>query len=296
MRAVNLNFFKTDEYIFSRDPGFHLRAVAMEPQNVTVPHSHEFTECIFITRGSGKHKCSNHAEQTVQRGDILIIPPGGVHSYTDVNEDFFLINLLFDTTHLPPVLLELYTHPGYKKLFLKDFARYGENDFPMLHPADEVFNELEFFAYQLVRYSAAPGKNCRKLGIFMVLLSILADAEKEIDEKTPQAILDIPKLTNFMQNNFQRQIYLEELSHLAAMSNATLMRHFRNSLGMTPMVYLRTLRLKHSAELLLNSNISIKEVADNSGFFSLSYFYRVFKAHFGLSPEEFRHRNKKNKR
>ena len=130
----------------------------------------------------------------------------------------------------------------------------------------------------------------------MVLLSILADAEKEIDEKTPQAILDIPKLTNFMQNNFQRQIYLEELSHLAAMSNATLMRHFRNSLGMTPMVYLRTLRLKHSAELLLNSNISIKEVADNSGFFSLSYFYRVFKAHFGLSPEEFRHRNEKNKR
>lgn len=287
---VNQNYFKTDEHIFRGDPGFHLCASVMEPQDVTVPHSHEFTECIFITRGMGKHQCGKHPEQNIQRGDILIIPPGGIHSYTEVSDDLFLVNFLFDTAHLPPVLLELYTHPGYQELFLRDIAYYSDCDFPMFHPADEVFEELELFANQLVRFSKTPGNHCRKLGIFMVLLSLVADARKTGNCLESQTVLDIPKLTAFLQNNFQRQIYLEELSQLAAMSDATLMRHFRAALGMTPMVYLRTLRLKHSAELLLNSRISIKEVVLSSGFLTESYFFRAFKAYYGMTPEEFRNR------
>lgn len=292
MCAVNLNYFKTDAHIFREDPGFHLSASVMEPQNQTVSHCHEFIECIFITGGTGKHQCGKRPEQTIQRGDILIIPPGGWHSYTEVNDDFFLINLLFDTAQLPPVLLELYTHPGYKELFLKDLSHYDDCDFPLFHPADEVFAELEFFARELVRFSKTPGNHCRKLGMFMVLLSLVADARKARNESESQTVLDIPKLTAFLQSNFLRQIYLEELSRMAAMSNATLMRHFRAALGMTPMVYLRTLRLKHSAELLLNSQLSIKEVVSSSGFLTESYFFRAFKAYYGMAPDEFRRRRK----
>lgn len=287
---VDLNYFKTDAHIFRHDPGFYLSASVMEPQNVTVPHSHEFTECIFITGGEGKHQCGRQPERSIKRGDILVIPPGGIHCYTCVSDDLFLINLLFDTTQLPPVLLELYTHPGYKKLFLKDLSHYENEDFPFFHPEEVVFDELEYFARQLVRFSLAPGKHCRKLGMFMVLLSLLSEAW-EMDTFPPvQTVLDIPKLTAFLQNNFQRQIYLEELSHLAAMSSATLMRHFRASLGMTPMAYLRSLRLKHAAELLLNSTLSIKEVSDNSGFLTEAYFFRTFKQHYGVTPSEFRSR------
>ena len=72
------------------------------------------------------------------------------------------------------------------------------------------------------------------------------------------------------------------------MSNATLMRHFKASLGCTPMEYLRNLRLEHAAELLVNSSISIKEIADNSGFLSDAYFFRSFKKHYGVTPVEFR--------
>lgn len=294
MCAVDQKYFKTDALIFRNDPEFFLRASVMEPQDVTVAHQHEFTECIFITRGEGMHQCAQMPEKKISRGDILIIPPGGVHCYTQCSDDLYLINLLFDTAHLPPVLLELYTKSAYKELFLKDLAHYQNCDYPMFHPEEKIFDELEFFAGKLVCFCKTSGNHCRKLGMFMVLLSLLTEAKGE-NAEADHPILDIPKLTDFLQNNFQRQIYLEELAQLASMSNATLMRHFRASLGMTPMEYLCTLRLKHAAELLLNTGMSIKEVCDSSGFLTEAYFYRVFKKHYGVSPAEFRRLRQKKK-
>ena len=48
------------------------------------------------------------------------------------------------------------------------------------------------------------------------------------------------------------------------------------------------LRLKHAAELLLNTDLNMKEVAAGSNFPSLPYFYRMFRAHYGVSPQVWR--------
>ena len=289
MPGVNYNYFKTDEFIFRGDPGFFLKASVMEPQGVTVPHSHEFTECVFITAGRGLHQCGKNPEVPISRGDILIIPPGGIHAYTSASDDLFLINFLFDTDHLPPVLLELYAKDSYKKLFLKASSRCEGIDFPFIRPDAARFDEMEFYARQLAVISKTPGNHCRKLGLFMVLLSLLTDAAGEDPGEGPGLpVLDIPKLTAYMKNNFQRPVYLEELARLASVSNATLMRHFRASFGCTPMEYLRSLRLRHAAELLLNSSLSVKEISDMSGFVTQAYFFRAFRRNYGVSPAGFR--------
>ncbi|MBQ7695087.1 MAG: helix-turn-helix domain-containing protein [Lentisphaeria bacterium] len=289
MAGVNYNYFKTDNFIFRGDPGFFLKASVMDPQNVTVPHSHEFTECVFITGGHGLHQCARNPEVPISRGDILIIPPKGVHAYTSASDDLVLINFLFDTDHLPPVLLELYAKDSYKKLFLKGSSPCEGADFPFFHPEAARFEEMEFYARKLVECSRTPGNHCRKLGLFMVLLSLLTDAAGPVSgEGSGFPVLDIPKLTAYMKNNFQRPVYLEELSRLASVSNATLMRHFRASFGCTPMEYLRRLRLRHAAELLLNSSLSVKEISDMSGFAAQAYFFRAFRRSYGVSPAEFR--------
>ena len=289
MATVSHNYFKTDKFIFRNDPGFFLKASVLEPQNVTVPHSHEFTECVFITRGHGFHQCGKNPEVSISRGDILIIPPGGIHAYTGADDDLSLINFLFDTKHLPPVLLELYAKDSYKKLFLKDSSRYDKTDFPSLHPEPARFEEMEFYGRQLAENCKTPGNHCRKLGLFMVLLSLLTDAAGPVSGKEARfSALDIPKLTAYMENNFQRPVYLEDLSRLVSVSNATLMRHFKTSFGCTPMEYLRSLRLRHAAELLLNSSLSAKEISDISGFLTPAYFFRAFRNKYGVSPTQFR--------
>ena len=152
---------------------------------------------------------------------------------------------------------------------------------------DEVFGELETMLLHLVRTGETAGDHCYKLGLFMAILSRLC----QVWQVRPSEItvpLDIPKLTAYLERNFQRPIYLDDLAKRSGMSRATLLRHFRSALGATPMIYLRNLRLRHAAELLLKTDLDLKEIADQSGFQSVIYFFRAFKKEFGCAPLAFR--------
>ena len=100
--------------------------------------------------------------------------------------------------------------------------------------------------------------------------------------------LDIPKLTAYLESNFQQEIYLDDLAKRSGMSRATFLRHFHAALGVTPMIYLRNLRLRHAAELLLRTDLNLKEIADQSGFARMPYFFKSFKDCYGISPLEYR--------
>ena len=283
----NKNYYKTQERIFRFDPEFPLRVIQQLPQITTVSHQHEFCECIFVTRGCGKHQSEDHASVPIRRGDVLVIPPGGHHAYTQASKDLNIINLMFDTSHLPPVLLELYYDPAYKQIFLRDSAAFPEQDFPMTKLAENDFSELETMLHSLAKTGSSAGKHCYKLGLFMAVLSRLCELWKVRPDETAVP-LDIPKLTAYLERHFQQEIYLDDLARRAGMSRATLLRHFRAALGVTPMIYLRNLRLRHAAELLLKTEFSLKEIADQSGFFRMPYFFKAFKDCYGVSPLEYR--------
>ena len=275
-------YYKTTEWIFRCDPHFPLRAGIQFPQTVTDLHEHEFCECAFIISGSGMHQSEKNPPVPIGRGDVLFIPIGGHHAYTEVNE-LVVFNLLFHAPRLPSVLLELYSSSVYKQIFLKKFVPGEKEDFPMTHLDEEVFAELA----TLLNFLAGSNSHSCKMGIFVAILSRLCEVWK-IPEEENSPRLDIFKLTEFLQQNFQRDLTEKDLCRLTAMSRATLQRHFRAALGMPPMVYLRNLRLEHAAELLLNTELSLKEIADLSGFRQMPPFFRAFKKCYRVTPLEYR--------
>ncbi len=283
----NQNYYKTQERIFRFDPNFPLRVKLELPQITTVSHQHEFCECIFVFRGQGMHQSGNHAPVPIRRGNVIVIPPGGHHAYTQASKDLNIINLMFDTSHLPPVLLELYSDPAYKQIFLRDSAAFPEQDFPMTKLAENDFAELETMLHYLARTGSTAGNHCYKLGLFMAVLSRLCELWKVSPDEIAVP-LDIPKLTAYLESNFQQEIYLDDLAKRSGMSRATLLRHFHAALGVTPMIYLRNLRLRHAAELLLRTDLNLKEIADQSGFARMPYFFKSFKDCYGISPLEYR--------
>ncbi|MBO4630904.1 MAG: helix-turn-helix domain-containing protein [Lentisphaeria bacterium] len=283
----NQNYFKTQDRVFQYDPAFPLRVKLELPQTVTVRHQHEFCECIFATQGSGQHQSEGHASVPIRRGDVLVIPVGGHHAYTKASDDLHIINLMFDTSHLPPVLMELYSRPTYKQIFLRDYRSFGEQDYPMTRLEETVFNELETMLNYLARTGDTAGNHCYKLGLFMAVLSRLCEVWKIRSEESAIP-LDIPRLTAYLEQNFQQKIYLDNLAKRSGMSRATLLRHFHAALGVTPMIYLRNLRLRHAAELLLKTELNLKEIADQSGFSCMPYFFKSFKECYGVSPLEYR--------
>lgn len=261
----------------------------VEEQGDTALHGHRFVEVAFLTGGEVGHRTPFGLER-VRRGDVLVIPEGGLHGYEEAAK-CRLINLLFAPHRLPLQLLDLYTHPGYRRLFMTDvetFERLG--GYPRLTLPPGVFRQVRGCLKEIIRIEQgdAPGRRCRMMGYLMVILSLLADLCGGKPEEAPPARGGVDRVVRYLNGNFQRQIRLEELARMAAMSENSLLHHFSGMIGITPMKYLTRLRIRYAAELLHNTDMPVAEVAESAGFADPAYFSRAFRRETGLAPLDYR--------
>jgi transcriptional regulator GlxA family with amidase domain len=92
-----------------------------------------------------------------------------------------------------------------------------------------------------------------------------------------------------MQNNLSHSsISLKKLATVVGMSQRNLTRRFKAATDMTPVQYLQRRRLDEAKELLKTTNLSIKEIAYRVGYIDVSYFSKIFKGFFTITPREFR--------
>ena len=80
---------------------------------------------------------------------------------------------------------------------------------------------------------------------------------------------------------------VNELAGEIGVSRGYLNRKIKERYGMPPVNFIRSYRLKQSAYLLVNNQVSISDVAYRMGFSSHPYFSNVFREYFGMSPKEF---------
>ena len=69
---------------------------------------------------------------------------------------------------------------------------------------------------------------------------------------------------------------------------------FKNQYGTTPNNYLANLKISMAKSLLVDNGLSVKGIAELCGFDDIYYFCKVFKAHTGLTPSEFRKKSSKS--
>ena len=97
----------------------------------------------------------------------------------------------------------------------------------------------------------------------------------------------IARAVRFLEENCERSIEVEEVARHANMSSSALHHHFKQATTMSPMQFLKTLRL-HRARLLLLSGRSAGETAYAVGYGSSSQFSREFRRLFGIPPTQVR--------
>lgn len=107
-------------------------------------------------------------------------------------------------------------------------------------------------------------------------------------ESSPHQDETIIEAQEWLRENFQQSITIEQLAQQVNLSNRSLNRRFKQALGITGNEYLQTVRIDNAKELLRTSNISISEVADQSGFQDSSYFCARFKQTMGQTPLAYR--------
>jgi AraC family transcriptional regulator len=91
----------------------------------------------------------------------------------------------------------------------------------------------------------------------------------------------------YIREHLDEELSIDELSDKAYMSESNFYRVFKNELGLSPIAFINNERLKKAASLLKDPNRQIKEVYLECGFNSLSYFNRVFKRVYHMSPSAY---------
>ena len=95
-----------------------------------------------------------------------------------------------------------------------------------------------------------------------------------------------------LQNMSRGQISLEEMASAMGMGRVPFFHKIRNITAKTPAEVVREIRLKHACVLLTKTNINMSELAINIGFSTAENFINIFKDKYGMTPLEYRLKNK----
>ncbi len=121
--------------------------------------------------------------------------------------------------------------------------------------------------------------------IYFLLLELSENYQKMEFKSRPAPL---QKVLSYLEHSLSQVRRISDLSAVAGVSHATLVRLFNTHLHSSPTEYLLNLRMKRAENLLSSSKRSIKEIAWECGFENPLYFSTVFTKRHSYSPRQFR--------
>ena len=255
-----------------------------------VLHWHKEIEMTLILKGKAEYKI-DFATFTVNEGDIVIISPESLHAINKISgyqmewtTIIFSLDLLkshltdgCSLNYISPLLNKSYKLPviinsessGYKKIYsiIKEIlSTYDKKDIAYeLELKSMLFNLFaNFYKYNYVH------------------------KENNYSELTNDIQNKMKTILNYVQENYNRDISIKEISKLCNFSEYYFMRFFKKYSGTSCLKYINNYRLEKAAELLKSTAYSITDISLECGFNNLSYFNNLFKRKYHLTPREFR--------
>lgn len=294
------NHKSTDSFDFDNEH-YHLRQRRAYYHMRDYPilmHTHKFYELNIVTAGEGQHYIEDKSFPT-KKGDVFAFPPNVRHGYyAKDNDEMSIFHLLVDEPILKQYSKELNSFPGFRTLFEIEPQIRQQSDKTQLFLSltDSVFDDFKTKMDELIRIEREGdfiGKDsimALKMVCLMCDLSRLISTEMRLDSSGPQSqqALCIIKTTEYINANYGKKITLDELSQVALMSRAVFLRMFKNLMGVSPMQYLKQIRVKYAVNMLETTNESITAIALSCGFFDCSHFIRIFQELRGTSPVKYR--------
>lgn len=258
-------------------------------------HWHEEFEIGFVTEGSVVLGCGNRKYQ-MECGDIFFINSNVLHSMHKNNtskQAVFKsiafhssiisesINSIFYIKYLLPIL----SNGNFRECIItKDSNSYQS----MLDILSKVWNLV---------YSEDSDYEIKVRNELSTLFCILNRFQKNIKEtnspKMPNYLLEkrVQVLLDYIHTHYKDKITIEELAKTASISKTEVLRCFKAIMGLSPISYLNSYRLQRAAHILINTEKSIQEIAEVCGFEDNSYFSKLFKKKYHVTPRDYRLQN-----
>ena len=258
-------------------------------------HRHNFIEVLYVCQGQLTNIIGGK-EVVLRQGELLFLNQFTRHEILPAGEEDIAINFMI----LPEFFDVAYTRAGNNNVladFLVNVLRQDDERGEYLHfkvaEVLQIQNLLENMIYSLVTGKGARINQTTMGLIFLYLLESVQYAEMRLPNQY-ENMISMTTL-DYIEQQY-RTATLTELCEQLHLPMHVLSKMIRKNTGFNFKELLQRKRLSKAAELMCETDLPISDVIAAVGYENGSYFHRVFKERYNMTPRAFRVANKKSEK
>lgn len=243
---------------------------------ITVHYQTDYTliiclQCQQLTRKLDKCFCT----EDIKVGDVTLIPPGVLHSYTTQKSELIILTLSEKLISLAK---------SKNKQDVEVIPHFAKSD-PLVYQIGVALKGV-LTSNAVGSYAYAESMGTALAAHIVQNYSIRKQQNHECCKGLPSSKL--LKVNQFIFNHLSEDLLIGSMAREIGMSKYHFARLFKESTGMSPYQYLIKCRIERARILLRDKTARISEVASTVGFSDQSQFTRHFKRLVGATPQEVR--------
>ncbi len=251
-------------------------------------HFHEECQLVYILSGSGI-RIIGHSIERFEKGDLTFVGSNVPHVwYSDSASEQIYDEAESLTLYINSVAVceQLAILIDTKEIH--QFFKEAERGIKIQGEKNMVISGILIAMLEQ--------RNITLLSSFLRVLDILRDPTDSTWLNAPDPISlysaqppgRIPKLMDFIHQNFKEQITLQNAASVSGLQLHAFCRFFKSLTNRTFSEFLNDVRIGFACKLLQQSELSVTQVALECGYVNISYFNRCFKRINKMTPKEYR--------
>lgn len=254
-------------------------------------HWHEELELGYLQEGDGKIIMLD-AEYIVRQGERFFINS----NVMDMKKSAVPGQRVLEINHIfHPVFLSGHFKSRFDKKYLAPVINNHQIEVYIIRRGKTISDQILDNLCRLMKLQSQDNVEFQTRNMLSETWLLLLEELRTNREAHPSVKFEqqdrIRSMLSFIHNHYKDKITVAQIADAAGISEREAMRSFRNGLHQSPIEYLISYRLNEAKKLLRNSDLSITELCYQCGFSESSYFGKVFRKAYGLTPREFRSRS-----
>lgn len=256
-------------------------------------HKHDYIEIIYMCSGKTTHWVNDDTKIVLGQGELLFLNQHAAHAIEAADENDIAINFIILPEFFDVAFSMLEGENELRNFLIGSLMKdTGKSDYLHFKVADvlPVQNLIENMIWSLLMQQGH-GRNINQISMGLLFLYLMNYTEK-IEQHSDSQKESITAMTalRYIEDNY-RMASLTELATELNVSVYQLSRLIKQNTGSTFKELLQRKRLNKAVQLLSETKLSISDIIAYVGYDNASYFFRIFKERYGVSPREYRQKN-----